>query len=152
MQVASRFSVFCRLFPPKSVNKSASNRQVRYGHPEACFQVSAPHERHSDETQTGGPIPFPLIDILERPIAPGRQAARVASVFRFPPSLLDKHEEEQRNRAIRWKFALASGVHSTADNDLQMLNFQASLPRVERKKALGQMNNPNKKGPMCLVL
>jgi len=62
--------------------------------------------------------------------------SRVVSVFRFPPSLSARHEEELRKRGIGREFALASGVRTAADNELRELNFQASLPHEERSKGL----------------
>jgi hypothetical protein len=80
---------------------------------------------------------------LELSIESSRKAAAeadrnpwVVSVFRFPPSLSAKHEEELRKRGISKEFALASGVRMAADNELRELNFQVSLPHEERSKGL----------------
>jgi hypothetical protein len=62
--------------------------------------------------------------------------SRVISVFKFPPSLSNRHQEEFKKRGVSPEFALASGCRTAADNELRDLNFQASLPIDERKKGL----------------
>jgi hypothetical protein len=82
---------------------------------------------HSEQlSSTPNPTSTKQEEIYERPVTP----------FHHSASLTNKHSEELSKRGITADFALKSGVRSAADNELRVLNFQASLPISERSKGL----------------